>query len=282
MVQILRKQSYFSGIPFHIATGSPGNHYPEHFHDFSELSIILEGTGCHIINGKKYIISTGEVFVINGQTRHSFSELRDFVICNIKYDYEFYFSELREFNLMAGFNYLFRLHHLLDNNDFKSRMVLSGAMLMQVRHLLTGLEKEFVAHTEGYQTMVKSLFHQLVVLLSRHYMPGQPSADMYQGVSAAIAYIESHYRADIRLTDLLAVSRMSRSQFLRLFELVMQTTPNRYIQQLRIDHACRLMLSPDYSLTEIAYASGFTDLNYFSRLFAKLKGIRPGEFRKKR
>lgn len=279
MTQILSQQAYFSDIPFHITTGSPGSHYPEHIHDFSELSIILDGTGNHIIEGKKYPISAGEVFVINGQTRHSLSDLRNLVICNIKYDFGFYFSELKELNLMTGFNYLFRLHHLL-NSDFKSRLVLRRAQLLQVSSLLKGLENEFIDRNEGYQTMIKSLFYQLVVLLSRQYVLEQSPADIYQGISAAIAYIESNYRAEIRLSEMLVVSGMSRSQFLRVFESVMQSTPNRYVQKLRIDHACRLMLTKDYTLTEVAYASGFTDLNYFSRLFVKVKGRRPGEYRK--
>lgn len=53
-----------------------------------------------------------------------------------------------------------------------------------------------------------------------------------------------------------------------------------YIQQQRINKAIQLMKTPEHSLTEIAYLTGFSDQSHFTRIFKKLKGQSPNNYRK--
>lgn len=53
-----------------------------------------------------------------------------------------------------------------------------------------------------------------------------------------------------------------------------------YVRKLRIDKAITLIQNPEYSLTEIAYQTGFTDQSHFTRIFRKYTGKNPSEFRK--
>lgn len=54
-----------------------------------------------------------------------------------------------------------------------------------------------------------------------------------------------------------------------------------YIRKQRIEKAIDLMHTPSYSLTEIAYLTGFSDQSHFTRIFQKHKGLNPSAFRKK-
>ncbi len=54
-----------------------------------------------------------------------------------------------------------------------------------------------------------------------------------------------------------------------------------YIRKQRIEKATELMRSPDYSLTEIAYLTGFSDQSHFTRIFRKFTGENPSVFRKR-
>ncbi|KIC96171.1 chromate resistance protein ChrB domain-containing protein [Flavihumibacter solisilvae] len=54
-----------------------------------------------------------------------------------------------------------------------------------------------------------------------------------------------------------------------------------YVRKQRIDRSVELMRNPDYSLTEIAYLSGFSDQSHFTRIFKKLNGQSPSAYRKK-
>lgn len=54
-----------------------------------------------------------------------------------------------------------------------------------------------------------------------------------------------------------------------------------YIRKQRIDKAIELMADPSYSLTDIAYLTGFSDQSHFTRIFKKTTGESPSDFRKK-
>ena len=54
-----------------------------------------------------------------------------------------------------------------------------------------------------------------------------------------------------------------------------------YIRKQRIEKAIELMLNSSYSLTEIAYLTGFSDQSHFTRIFKKSTGLNPSVYRKK-
>jgi len=58
------------------------------------------------------------------------------------------------------------------------------------------------------------------------------------------------------------------------------TTPHNYLVQLRIGHAKRAIRTTSDNITEIAFASGFHDSNYFSSCFSKMTGLSPSEYRR--
>ena len=57
-------------------------------------------------------------------------------------------------------------------------------------------------------------------------------------------------------------------------------TPIEYINNLRIENACHLMIHSNLSVTESALESGFNDLSYFTRLFKRYKGVTPSVYKK--
>jgi AraC-like DNA-binding protein len=73
---------------------------------------------------------------------------------------------------------------------------------------------------------------------------------------------------------------MSESNFCKFFKKATSTTFSDYINDLRINEACNLLLFSDYSISEIAHASGFESLSYFNRVFLKKKQTTPSLFRK--
>ena len=55
---------------------------------------------------------------------------------------------------------------------------------------------------------------------------------------------------------------------------------SEYLKKIRIDNAKNLLLNTENSVEDISYAVGYSDIKYFSRLFKKLTGVTPTEFRK--
>jgi YesN/AraC family two-component response regulator len=94
--------------------------------------------------------------------------------------------------------------------------------------------------------------------------------------------IQDHIDANLSLKELskgleINPSYLSR-EFSRYFE---NMTFGEYIRKQRIEKAMELMKNPSYSLTEIAYLTGFSDQSHFNRIFKKHTGQNPSQYRKK-
>ena len=116
-------------------------------------------------------------------------------------------------------------------------------------------------------------------LASEAYHP-DPSGFMATGINEAIAYISAHLTEEFGETDLAEISRLSPSGFSRSFRRHTGMGLSEYVNRLRINLACQLMMSEDaMSITEICFASGFRNISNFNRQFLRQKGLRPSHFR---
>jgi AraC family transcriptional regulator len=86
--------------------------------------------------------------------------------------------------------------------------------------------------------------------------------------------------ADLDLQTLAAESGYSRSHFLRMFEAATGLTPHRYLLQLRLERAQKLIRQGSTSLIDIAALCGFSSHAHMSRIFRQLLGVPPSQYRR--
>lgn len=96
-----------------------------------------------------------------------------------------------------------------------------------------------------------------------------------------LGYIHEHYVEPISLTVLSELAAMSDSQLQRVFKRCTRMTVSEYIAQLRIGHACALLLESDRPIGQVAEAAGYSQPSYFTRQFRELKGMTPMAFRRR-
>ena len=96
----------------------------------------------------------------------------------------------------------------------------------------------------------------------------------------ALDYINENYLNETISTVTLAkMCNMGETRFRYIFKMTTGNTPRNYINTLKIQYASELIKSKSYkNINEVAIASGFSDLSYFSRIFLKIYGIRPRTF----
>lgn len=101
-------------------------------------------------------------------------------------------------------------------------------------------------------------------------------------LAEVIKYIKSNITCDIQLKDLCRLAGMSKSAFYATFTNEYGISPKQLIIRERLQFAKELLHNEHLSIKEISYASGFSDPNYFIRIFKKVEGVTPGEMMRAR
>jgi AraC-like DNA-binding protein len=92
-------------------------------------------------------------------------------------------------------------------------------------------------------------------------------------------YVEAHLGDSMDLATLAAVAGLSIHHFARGFKQSTGLTPHHYLTQKRVERAQDMLAHTALSLSEIAYAVGFSDQSHLARHFRQILGITPGQFR---
>ena len=95
------------------------------------------------------------------------------------------------------------------------------------------------------------------------------------------SYLDEHYTEKIVLDDLAERFFINKFYMTRIFKETYGTTINNYLISQRITRAKQLLRFTDMTVDEIGNAAGMGDANYFSRMFRKVEGSSPREYRKK-
>lgn len=99
------------------------------------------------------------------------------------------------------------------------------------------------------------------------------------GIAKIEHYFELHYAQELSLAKLASIANMSVSTLLRTFKKETGKTPKEYLNEIRIIHAKRLLLRPEYSISGVAIDCGFNSTSYFTSCFNKSLGITPSQYR---
>ena len=112
------------------------------------------------------------------------------------------------------------------------------------------------------------------VITNRWVAPKRP-----EFIQQLDAYIHAHIQGSIVAEDVCAHFRLGRTQLYKLCKDYLNCGLAEYIRKQRILRACKLLQETALSVTQIAYAVGFSDYNHFSRIFKEITGISARKFR---
>jgi len=118
-----------------------------------------------------------------------------------------------------------------------------------------------------------------IMRLQNHKAISTGRSKINERFRAVVDYIRKNITADITPSQLSQIACMSKSVFYRAFNNEFGTTPNNMILQEKIRHAKMLLEAEDLHIREVCFSSGFSDPNYFSRVFKKIEGMTPGEYK---
>ncbi|WP_017445101.1 AraC family transcriptional regulator [Gayadomonas joobiniege] len=115
---------------------------------------------------------------------------------------------------------------------------------------------------------------------SRHLEKTSLAFTGMQALKTPVEYIRSHFMKDICVVELAAIAHLSVSALERRFKKYLHKTPKQFINEIRLEHARKLLVETTLPVALVANESGFSDPSYFTRQFSRLFGVKPSEFRR--
>ena len=146
---------------------------------------------------------------------------------------------------------------------------------------IDAISGQFIREIEQAETMEQ--LQALIPKMIRHYclLVRQHSLEHYSSaVRSCLNYIDFHYMEPLSLEGLAARFTINKNYLSSRFHKETGMTVTDYINSIRVRRAVDLLGKTTHSMQAVAEQCGFTDANYFSRMFKKINGTSPNEYRK--
>lgn len=160
-----------------------------------------------------------------------------------------------------------RIIHVASRSEFESnfdRLIRAYCRIDRNRELLC----------DGYLRTLIALINDSEELAEN------PKDAMQERIRMVINVINTHINEPIDLDSCANMCFVSRERFNHMFKEQTGCPPLQYINKVKIERAKQLLCDSGMTVNDCAETLGFTDVNYFSRLFRKITGISPSKYRK--
>ena len=163
----------------------------------------------------------------------------------------------------------------------KSENVFYSGSSPDYQWLFEQMIRELQLCRANYKELLTMLLRHIFLLVNRFLKEGSKSGiDALNDIERSIRYFNENYTKNINIEEYAKSLHISACWFNRRFKQVTKMTPLQYILSVRLANAKMLLETKDYNVTETAYAVGFNNPLYFTRLFTKHIGISPSEYKK--
>lgn len=254
--------------------------YPPHLHQSHELIVMLCGTMELTVEGVREVLHEGQVALILSNKIHSFNIHDNSVACIHVFSPDVVEQFSRLLGTRSGTHSVFEC-----DQDVWS--YLSGCISKMTMGVKTDSRKESTISVELYNG--SSLMPQILSLTSYLYavcqqylskIPLTAVVNQDTGIAHKVMlYISENFAENITLEDIAEKLGYEPHYISRCFNKTTGTNMKNLINTYRINYAKHLLANPDEKIADIALQCGFQSIRNFNRVFKKVEGRTPKEYR---
>jgi AraC-like DNA-binding protein len=250
-------------IAYYYTIKSPNYNFKGESHSLFELTFVDNGTLNTSIDGVDYTLNSSDLIVYGKNQFHTQSVNID---SSCSYLTIMFDMECDDASLIC-------------NRVFHCRKELYKAVRTFAKNI-----SSTIPYSEN---LILSNFHEIIIrLLQYDYLEIDDSKlhkESYQHfqdelLEGILAYIEEKISSPITIEDLCIKFSISRSSLQMMFKNNLNTSPKKYINDLKLSKSKKLIKENKYTISEIAFMLGFNSIHYFSRAFTQHYEISPSEY----
>ena len=253
-----------------------------HWHPEIEITYVRKGTMCYKVNNLVYHLKEGDIVFNNSGALHSgtMENQEDCTYIPVTFDprliYGFFQSTINSKYVDPVIQDSLLPAICIDQSEPWHRPF--REYLLRI----IALDKK---KPDFYELDITICLQSMWRLLLEHitYEPQVSRENFleYDRIKKILSYIEDNYQNKITLNDIAGHIHLCESECTRLFKRHMNTTLFTFLQEYRIERSLEFLQSGE-PVSDVALNTGFSDPNYYSKVFAKIKGCSPREYRKHR
>ncbi len=258
---------------------NPYRHQIIHTHDCIEMVFVTTGAGSCAVNGIRYPMLAGDIYIIFPGSTHEFDSDVGLHFYNIMFD-RFLFQNDEEMAIFEGF--LKRHEDVHKRVGVEVKYTVPPTDMDTILHWLQTIEKELIRQDECFEYEVRSQFLHFLIYLRRNNdsLLGILTQNDQMALSRVFNCIMKNYHRKITLAELAKLTGNSPAYLGKHFKALIGVNLSIYICRYRVECARKLLLSSENTIAEIAYKCGFCDAAYFIKSFQKYCGTTPAQYRK--
>ena len=251
-----------------------------HYHPELELVVVLKSSGTCFVGDGIEKFEAGDVMLLGKDLPHMWLNEEDFFQHNSKLHAKAIAIHFKQDYLGATFFEAPEMRHILDLFE-RARF---GLKFLQVdKKLLTKIKS--MINLKGFDKTM--CFLKILNLLAKHKNVKKITSEGFLNSYIATrnttqdivqAYIFKNFKKVITLDEVAHVAHMNATAFSRFFKRVNRKTFSRYLAEIRIGYACRLLLEKKHNISSICYESGFNNISNFNRQFKLIMNCSPTEY----
>jgi AraC-like DNA-binding protein len=245
------------------------NHFRQRVNGCEQAIFIycFKGSGYYVEEGKSKTVESGKLLFIAENTPHLYASSKE-------EPWSILWIHVNGINLSNYYCYQ------------KHTMSLIAVPFEKQNKIRTLFEEIFGILEQGFQFENLLYTYQVLAhILGLFFLsPNYNKLSMRQSgpsIYDSINYMSESLQQQLTLKDLANHSRLSEVHYSYLFKKNTGYSPIHYFLRLKIQRACTYLDISDYPISEISELLGFKDSFYFSRLFHKIMGMSPSDYRKK-
>ena len=253
-----------------------------HWHPEIEITYVRKGTMCYKVNNLVYHMKEGDIVFNNSGALHSgtMENQEDCAYIPVTFDprliYGFFQSTINSKYVDPVIQDSMLPAICIDQSESWHKPF--REYLLRIIDLD---EKKPDFYELDITICLQSMWRLLLEHITYEPQASRENSLEYDRIKKILSYIEENYQNKITLNDIAGHIHLCESECTRLFKRHMNTTLFAFLQEYRIERSLEF-LQDDQPVSAVADKAGFSDPNYYSKVFAKIKGCSPREYRKHR
>jgi AraC-like DNA-binding protein len=254
-----------------------------HFHPEIELIYIHIGRGTRFIGNDVHRFGPDELCLFGSNLAHMWRCDPEYFAENSKLKAEvtvIYFHHDFLGDKFFNIPELKHIESLLEKA--KQGIKITGNTKLQVKTLIGKLPA--AKGLEGITTLL-TILEKIALSKEKEYIntfyhPAKIEKFEADRLNKVLQYISDNFQRKITLSEIASVANLSAKAFCRYFKSKTGKTFYNFLLEVKVAHACNLLLEKDMTIYGVCYDSGFNNLSNFNRYFRKLTNKTPLEFKK--